>query len=45
LPIRNAHLDIKFKTIGKAIKPSLSEVSENVRSRSAVLRVLERVSD
>jgi 16S rRNA (cytosine1402-N4)-methyltransferase len=45
LPIRNAHLDIKFKAIGKAIKPSLSEVSENVRSRSAVLRVLERVSD
>ncbi|ETX10364.1 16S rRNA methyltransferase [Marinomonas ushuaiensis DSM 15871] len=45
LPIRNAHLDIKFKTIGKAIKPSELEVSDNVRSRSAVLRVLERVSD
>lgn len=45
LPIRNEHLDIKFKTIGKAIKPSQSEVSDNVRSRSAVLRVLERVSD
>ncbi|WOD07599.1 16S rRNA (cytosine(1402)-N(4))-methyltransferase RsmH [Marinomonas sp. GJ51-6] len=45
LPIQNAHLNIKFKTVGKAIKPSQSEVSENVRSRSAVLRVLERVSD
>ncbi|GAA0833636.1 MULTISPECIES: 16S rRNA (cytosine(1402)-N(4))-methyltransferase RsmH [Marinomonas] len=45
LPIRNAHLDIKFKTIGKAIKPSESEVSDNVRSRSAVLRVLEKISD
>ncbi|SBS30111.1 Ribosomal RNA small subunit methyltransferase H [Marinomonas spartinae] len=45
LPIQNAHLDIKFKTIGKAIKPSKTEVSDNVRSRSAVLRVLERVSD
>ena len=45
LPIQNAHLDIKFKTVGKAIKPSKSEVSENVRSRSAVLRILERVSD
>ncbi|AEF54491.1 16S rRNA (cytosine(1402)-N(4))-methyltransferase RsmH [Marinomonas posidonica] len=45
LPIRNAHLDIKFKTIGKAIKPSKNEVGDNVRSRSAVLRVLERVSD
>ncbi|MBJ7553267.1 16S rRNA (cytosine(1402)-N(4))-methyltransferase RsmH [Marinomonas spartinae] len=45
LPIQNAQLDIKFKTIGKAIKPSKTEVSDNVRSRSAVLRVLERVSD
>lgn len=45
LPIRNAHLDIKFKTIGKAIKPSESEVSDNVRSRSAVLRILERTGD
>ena len=45
LPIRNAHLDIKFKTVGKAIKPSESEVSDNVRSRSAVLRVLEKISD
>lgn len=45
LPIQNAHLDIKFKTVGKAIKPSKGEVSDNVRSRSAVLRVLERVND
>lgn len=45
LPIPNAHLDIQFKTVGKAIKPSKKEVSENVRSRSAVLRVLERISE
>ncbi|TDO99040.1 16S rRNA (cytosine(1402)-N(4))-methyltransferase RsmH [Marinomonas balearica] len=45
LPIQNAHLDIKFKTIGKATKPSKDEVSSNVRSRSAVLRVLERIRD
>lgn len=45
LPIRNAELSIKFKTIGKAIKPSKQEVDDNVRSRSAVMRVLERVSD
>ncbi|BFM48603.1 16S rRNA (cytosine(1402)-N(4))-methyltransferase RsmH [Marinomonas sp. THO17] len=45
LPIQNAHLDIKFKTVGKAIKPSKNEVNDNVRSRSAVLRVLERVSE
>lgn len=45
LPIRNAHLDIKFKIVGKAIKPSQEEVCGNVRSRSAVLRILERVGD
>lgn len=45
LPIRNAELAIKFKTIGKANKPSKQEVDDNVRSRSAVMRVLERISD
>ncbi|TBR44726.1 16S rRNA (cytosine(1402)-N(4))-methyltransferase RsmH [Marinomonas agarivorans] len=45
LPIQNAHLDIKFKTVGKALKPSKSEVNDNVRSRSAVMRVLERIRD
>lgn len=45
LPIQNAHLDIHFKTIGKAVKPSKDEVSDNVRSRSAVLRVMERISE
>lgn len=45
LPIQDLHLDIKFKTIGKAIKPSKSEISDNVRSRSAVMRVLERIRD
>ena len=45
LPIQNAHLDIHFKTIGKAVKPSKGEVSDNVRSRSAVLRVMERTSE
>ncbi|MCV2403091.1 16S rRNA (cytosine(1402)-N(4))-methyltransferase RsmH [Marinomonas sp. C2222] len=45
LPIQNLHHNIKFKTVGKAIKPSKSEVDDNVRSRSAVLRVLERISE
>jgi 16S rRNA (cytosine1402-N4)-methyltransferase len=39
-------LDVKkpsLKTIGKAIKPSPEEVTENVRSRSAVLRIAERL--
>ncbi|TPE51984.1 16S rRNA (cytosine(1402)-N(4))-methyltransferase RsmH [Maribrevibacterium harenarium] len=45
LPIQNAELDIKFKLVGKAIKPSKGEVSDNVRSRSAVLRIMERIRD
>ncbi|MCO4784450.1 MAG: 16S rRNA (cytosine(1402)-N(4))-methyltransferase RsmH [Marinomonas gallaica] len=45
LPIQNAHLNIHFKTIGKATKPSKGEVDDNVRSRSAVLRVMERISE
>ncbi|MFT2109836.1 16S rRNA (cytosine(1402)-N(4))-methyltransferase RsmH [Marinomonas sp. 2405UD68-3] len=45
LPIQNAHLDVKFRSIGKANKPSKQEVEDNVRSRSAVMRVLERTSD
>ena len=33
-----------WKVIGKPVKPSLDEVSCNPRSRSATLRVAERVS-
>lgn len=41
--IREADLPLPpLKAIGKAIKPSEAEVSENPRARSAVLRVAER---
>lgn len=45
LPIPQAEIDAskKLKTIGKATKPSNLEVSQNVRSRSSVLRVAERL--
>ena len=33
----------KFKIIGKAIKSKVDEISHNIRSRSAVLRVAERL--
>ncbi|MGR6840622.1 16S rRNA (cytosine(1402)-N(4))-methyltransferase RsmH [Aliivibrio wodanis] len=33
----------KMKPIGKAIKPTVSEVDVNVRSRSSVLRIAERL--
>jgi len=32
-----------FRLIGKASKAGVGEVSENVRARSAVMRVLERI--
>ena len=44
LPIQNAELAMPFKLIGKAIKPNQDEVAENVRSRSSVMRILERLS-
>ena len=35
--------DSSFKLISKAIKPSDKEININPRSRSAVLRVIERI--
>ncbi|MEE9321868.1 MAG: 16S rRNA (cytosine(1402)-N(4))-methyltransferase RsmH [Granulosicoccus sp.] len=40
-PLRAPH---PWKTLGKAIKPSPLEIENNPRSRSAVLRVAERVA-
>lgn len=33
-----------FRRVGKAIKPSASEVEQNIRSRSAVLRIGEKIA-
>ncbi len=46
LPVRESELSvsIRLRTIGKAIKAGVQELSQNPRSRSAVLRVAERVS-
>lgn len=47
LPLRDKEVqrfsNQKLKLIGKAIRPSQVEVSANVRARSAVMRVAERV--
>ena len=45
LPITEAELAASryLKTIGKAIKPSLAEVDLNVRARSSVLRIGEKL--
>ncbi len=43
LPIRDEQLNRKLKSVGKAIKASDDEVTINVRSRSAVMRVAEKL--
>ncbi len=43
VPIRDDEIDRRFALIGKAIKPSKQEVEHNVRSRSAVMRVMEKL--
>jgi 16S rRNA (cytosine1402-N4)-methyltransferase len=45
MPIMQAEIDAAkaMKTIGKAIKPSADELKQNVRARSSVLRVAEKL--
>jgi 16S rRNA (cytosine1402-N4)-methyltransferase len=44
LPLRADQLpQPKLRLIGKAIKPSVAEIDENPRARSAVMRVAEKV--
>lgn len=44
VPIRYEELKSDFKRIGKAIMPQEIEVKENVRARSAVLRIGEKLA-
>jgi len=41
LPVRQAEIPTHFRVVGKAIRPSDSEVARNPRARSATLRVGE----
>ncbi len=43
LPIRDDQLNKRMRALGKAIKASDAEVNMNVRSRSAVMRVAEKL--
>lgn len=43
LPLREDQLHKTMRSLGKAIKASDAEVNENVRSRSAVMRVAEKL--
>jgi len=44
LPVRDVERGVRLKKVGKAIKPTDLEVGDNIRSRSAVMRVAERVA-
>jgi len=44
IPFTNDMLKIRMKNIGKAVKASGSETEQNVRARSAVMRVAEKVA-
>ncbi|WP_222709977.1 16S rRNA (cytosine(1402)-N(4))-methyltransferase RsmH [Reinekea thalattae] len=43
LPVMESSIEKLLKPVGKAIKPSAQEVAVNVRSRSATLRIAERL--
>lgn len=44
VPVRAAEITSCFKRIGRAIKPTDAEIKENIRSRSAILRIGEKTS-
>jgi len=44
VPVLHSELNQRLKQIGRAIKPSVAEISENIRARSAVLRIAEKIA-
>lgn len=44
IPFTNDMLEIRLKGVGKAVKASDSETQDNVRARSAVMRIAEKVA-
>jgi len=45
VPVFEKDIIRNFKVLSKAIKPTKDEVERNPRSRSAVMRILEKISD
>jgi 16S rRNA (cytosine1402-N4)-methyltransferase len=43
LPIKHINIEISFKRLGRAIKPSEKEIAMNPRARSAILRIGEKL--
>lgn len=44
VPVVDAALNRRLKLVGRAVKASAEEVGENVRARSAVMRVAEKIA-
>ena len=44
VPMRDSDLNRRMKIVGKAVKAGVDEVSDNVRARSAVMRVAEKIN-
>ena len=44
LPVRDVERGVRLVKVGKAIKPADIEVDGNVRARSAVMRVAQKVA-
>lgn len=44
VPVRDSALNKRMKLVGKPVKASAEEVAENVRSRSAIMRVAEKIN-
>jgi len=45
LPVTQSQLSPKLKKIGKVVKPSDLEIDQNVRARSAVMRIAEKMPE
>ncbi|KZZ52038.1 16S rRNA (cytosine(1402)-N(4))-methyltransferase, partial [Oleiphilus sp. HI0122] len=45
VPVLESDITRRFKLMSKAMKPAKQEIERNPRSRSAVMRVLEKLSD
>lgn len=43
LPVRAVEMQPKLKSLGRAIKASTEEIANNIRSRSAILRLAEKL--
>ena len=44
VPVPDSELNRRMRIVGKAVKASAAEVDDNVRARSAIMRVAEKIS-